>query len=495
VSRKEGATPVSGLDFDVEKASVLSISSQENIASTTDRHCLETLLKLHPLPMPKHDRRIYSILFFCSTYRLGFVAIAIANLSFLAVSSRSHSSPTIHLTAYIASIATAANIFVAILARNDHLINFWFKSAILVSRFAPLSIRLLAARVYSYGGIHTGCATASVAWFVALVAMLTIQARDKPTGSSIAAATIAYTILVLLISIMTLALPTMRERFHNTFELSHRFLGWSVLILLWGSIPVSTFSALRSEESLSHALLVHPASWLLLATTLLVIYPWIYLRRRAVKTTVLSPHALKLTFNHGPAPPCSGIKLSLNPLIETHAMAAIPHSPIRTITGYRKAKGFDLIVSNAGDWTKALIENPPERIWLRGLPAIGMMHVALSFRRVVLVVTGSGIAPILGLFSDPTRTTFNARIVWSTRSPVKTYGEEVVRMVKRADPEAVIVDTSVVGRWDLVALAYSMYFETKAEVVLVMSNGKVTPAIVRALRSRSVPAMGPIFDS
>ena len=176
-------------------------------------------------------------------------------------------------------------------------------------------------------------------------------------------------------------------------------------------------------------------------------------------------------------------------------MVAIPHPPIRTITGYRKTQGFDLIVSNAGDWTKALIENPTERIWVRGLPAIGMMHVALSFRRVVLVVTGSGIAPILGLFSDPTRTDFNARIVWSTKSPVKTYGEEVVRMVKRADPEAVTVDTSVVGRWDLVELAHSMYHETKAEAVSVMSNGKVTPAVVRALRSRSVPAMGPIFDS
>ncbi|GAB7337825.1 hypothetical protein MBLNU457_4227t1 [Dothideomycetes sp. NU457] len=503
VYKKESNTLVHETEFDLEKGSSFSSDectsprgstiSYQSITSTTDRQCLEDLIQAYPLPGPRHDGRITSILSFCSTYALCFTIIALMNLAAIFAIWLSHTTSYFRLTAYSASVATSANILVAIAARNDHVINFLFRTAILISRFSPLQIRLLAARVYSYGGVHSGCAIASTGWFVALVALLTIQVRDQPTGPAIAAAVLAYIIVILLFIIIGFATAPMRGRCHNSFELTHRYLGWTIIGMLWALIPLCAASS--PKTSVAHGIVTHPAFWMLAVTTFLVIYPWIHLRKRDVKVTPLSDHAVKLTFSYAAPPPCSGIKLSINPLIETHPFAAIPHPPIRTITSCRKSKGFDLIVSNAGDWTQCLISNPPIKIWTRGLPAIGMMHVALSFRRVVLVVTGSGIAPCLGLFSDPHRSGFDARIVWSTRTPRKTYGEEIMRRVKGADPLAVIVDTDQVGRWDMVRLAWSVYCESRAEVVLVMSNGKVTPRIIRELRSRGVPAMGPIFDS
>src|SRR5436190_1154208 len=31
-----------------------------------------------------------------------------------------------------------------------------------------------------------------------------------------------------------MSLPRIRDRYHNLFEFTHRFLGWSTLLLLWG---------------------------------------------------------------------------------------------------------------------------------------------------------------------------------------------------------------------------------------------------------------------
>lgn len=60
------------------------------------------------------------------------------------------------------------------------------------------------------------------------------------------------------------------------------------------------------------------------------------------------------------------------------------------------------------------------------------------------------------------------RLIWSTPSPLKTYGQEICDMVRDTDNEAVIWDTREKGRPDLVQLAVSE-----------------TPAIVSVLNARS----------
>ena len=106
--------------------------------------------------------------------------------------------------------------------------------------------------------------------------------------------------------------------------------------------------------------------------------------------------------------------------------------------------------------------------------------------------TGSGIGPCLPVIMERK---VPCRILWSTKNPVKTYGQTIVDEVRRADAEAVIWDTESKGRPDLVRLAWGLFRESGAECVCVISNSKVTSMVVRELESRGVPAFGPIWDS
>jgi hypothetical protein len=63
------------------------------------------------------------------------------------------------------------------------------------------------------------------------------------------------------------------------------------------------------------------------------------------------------------------------------------------------------------------------------------------------------------------------------------------------DPNALIIDTKVEGRPDLVQLAYKHYVEFGAEAIFCVSNRQLTRKVVYAMESRGVPAYGPIWDS
>jgi len=64
-----------------------------------------------------------------------------------------------------------------------------------------------------------------------------------------------------------------------------------------------------------------------------------------------------------------------------------------------------------------------------------------------------------------------------------------------ACPDAVIYDTRVHGKPDMVKLAYKMYKDFDAEAVCIISNQKLTQKMVYGLMSRGVPAFGAIWDS
>ena len=132
--------------------------------------------------------------------------------------------------------------------------------------------------------------------------------------------------------------------------------------------------------------------------------------------------------------------------------------------------------------------------WVKGTPKAGVLSLSCIFRRVVFITTGSGIGPCLSSLLDRPNDQF-ARLVWSTRAPLTTYGEDIVNLVDEVDPDAVIIDTDNAGRPDLVTVAWMMYKECEAEAVFVLSNNLLTKKIVYGLESRGIPAFGPIWDS
>ena len=151
-----------------------------------------------------------------------------------------------------------------------------------------------------------------------------------------------------------------------------------------------------------------------------------------------------------------------------------------------------MVVSRAGDWTGAFIDDPPDPLWVRGLPAVGVANVRRLFTKVVFVVTGSGIGPGLGHLlaaEGPTK------LVWITRAPRPTYGDALVDEVLAAQPDALIWNTDYLDVPADLALTHLEYLSSDAEAVVVHRQpcrhgaGRARP------RVPGIPAFGPIWDS
>ncbi|KAF8918929.1 hypothetical protein CPB85DRAFT_1279437 [Mucidula mucida] len=384
-------------------------------------------------------------------------------------------------------LITVANIFVAILMRQDYVVNAFFYVFTSVPPSWPLWFRLLMARVYHLGGIHSGAAVSGTVWLAALAGQGT---KELVRGEQISVATVTITwiILVFLVGIILFALPAFRVKSHDTFERIHRFMGWTATAMVWAQVVLLT-NDWRGDASLGYALVHSAPMWLMFIITASLALPWSRLRKVPVRAVILSDHAVRLFVNYKvfgfhPRPvPGSFSRISLDPLHEWHAFANVP------VPGTDE---FSLVVSQAGDWTKELIQNPPKEIWFRGTPVAGVLRVNIMFRRVVFVATGSGIGPIAPCLFEKRQP---SRLLWTGANILKTFGDDLVNAVKEAEPDACIYDTRVHGRPDMVKLTYKMVQDFNAEAVVVISNEPLTRKVVYGLMSRGIPAFGAIWDS
>ncbi|KAF2095892.1 hypothetical protein NA57DRAFT_43679 [Rhizodiscina lignyota] len=382
--------------------------------------------------------------------------------------------------------AAATNFFALVAVRNEHLVNLFYGLANVVARNSPPFTRhTFLSMIHHYGGIHSGCAVAGILWYCLFLTATTCNFQNRqPVDTAIIG--ITWIVWLLLISMLVFAHPTLRARLHDQFEVVHRFAGWTVIGLFWTQtmLVIATFA--KAEKLSFGSRLVRTQSfWLLVLITALLVYPWLRLRKRSVRIERISSHVVRFHFDYATAEPCMAVKLSHAPLRENHAFACIP-APDR-------GSGYSVLVSNAGDWTGNIIRNPPEKLWVREIPMRGVLWNATMFSRVVIVATGSGIGPCLGLFNGCPD--LDCRIIWSTKSPEKTYGQGIIGSVLRADPSSIIVDTEKSGRPDLHKMAYTLYETTQSEAVFVISNQKLTKAVVGGLRGQGVSAYGPIWDS
>ena len=448
-------------------------------------------ISLPPDEMPvlpsKRERRIWRRLRhnLLAVYQRLFSIVFIGNMvAFVAeLVLHRHSKP---FGPPLGSLATAAsaNILAAILIRQEIVINALYTICCWTPLWMPLRFRRLVAKVYEFGGVHSGCATSATVWFILYTALVTKQQADGVFHQP-AVIAITYILLVLFVSICLFAIPRFRIFSHNTFEAIHRFAGWTAVALFWVEILLVLHAQSQIPGSASFGMLVvqAPAFWFLLAITFFIVLPWLRLRKVAAYPEVLSNHAVRIHFKYMVIGPVLGIRITDNPLKEWHAFASIPEAD---------GSSFSLIVSDNGDWTKKQIMEPATSYWIRGIPITGVLRMAMVFKRVVLITTGSGIGPVLSmLVSHP----MSCRLLWSTPNPLQTYGENILQAVATADPEAMIINTRASGRPDIVALTYHLYLESKAEAVFCISNPHLTRKVVYGMESRGVPAFGPIWDS
>lgn len=382
--------------------------------------------------------------------------------------------------------ATAANLCAAILIRSEPVINLLFKVFSSVPTWMPLGIRRICANVFHIGGLHVGCAIAALIWFIIFVvgASLELAKGVDERVISLAPAILSYFIMLLLLAMTVMSHPYLRNRYHDLWESLHRFGGWTVLILYWVLVGLSTGDLSRgSGLSTSEAYLRNPSIWLIAAATVAIIFPWLFLRRVAVIPEVLSSHAVRLHFNSNLSPG-KGVRLAQHPLKDWHGFATITNGP--------NENGYSVIVSRAGDFTGHMIDTAPTHVWRRGIPTSGVLRIATLFKSVVVVATGSGIGPCLSIFPYQH---IAMRILWTAPNHEKTFGRSMVDHVLERDPKAVIYNTRESGKPDMSLLTYRLYKESGAEAVLVISNKRFTRQIVFDMEKRGIPAYGAIFDS
>jgi hypothetical protein len=368
------------------------------------------------------------------------------------------------------------------LIRQQYVINLLFWLATRAPTHWPLMIRRSLAKVYHLGGLHSGGALAAIGWFVALLGSSGWHWIDGKGGVSTALLWVNAGLLGVLLLVATMAHPWIRSRFHNGFERTHRFGGWTALALFW----VSTLLFARDQNPqapLQEVLATSVPFWMLMVLTFSIALPWLRLRKVPVQLLRTSSHAVIARFGHVTPFAGSSNAISLNPLLEWHSFANIP-TPGQA--------GFRLIISRAGDWTGEFIEQMPTHVWVKGITTAGVAHIETLFKSVVYIATGSGIGPVL---PHLLARQVPIHLVWSTRNPRKTYGDELVEEILQAEPDALIWDTDVLGKPDLVQLAYDAVQATGAEAVICISNQTLTQRVVEEMESRGIPAYGAIWDS
>ena len=439
---------------------------------------------LYPLPEKSEPRLLRNVRWLIFTaYRCLFTIAFVTNAAALVALSAAD-----RLTFSTTATAASVNLVVSVLMRQEHVINLLFLLSSCLPLWLPLWLRCRVAKIYCYGGLHSGCGVAAAVWYIAFTAYLTQETVRAPAFWP--ATGMAFAVLAFLIIIVGFAHPTLRMKMHDNFEASHRFAGWLVVALYWAQtmILVDRQHVLsQGTKSFRDVLVNTPSFWCVCIITACLFYPWIRLRKRTVYVEKLSNHAARLHFTHTQLDRCLGVRLSTNPLFESHAFATIPAADPR--------KGFSCVISHAGDWTRRIIREPGLRtkIWMKGAPTYGVLRTALIFKRTVLVATGSGIGPCLSLLNA--NEGIDCRVLWSTKSPRTTYGDEIVRAVLRADPSAIIHDTGTEGRPDMVSMTYQLYKQSGAEAIFLISNPTVTRQVIYGMEARGIPAFAPIFDS
>jgi hypothetical protein len=366
------------------------------------------------------------------------------------------------------------NFAIAVLIRQQHVLNAIFGAVGRGSDRWPLRLRWMISKVYHIGGLHVGAALAGTAWLCVFAVVTAIARARRPAAADLTTFALAICLAAAAIIIVLGALPPVRARAHNVFELTHRFGGWTAAALFWAL----TLHLMHADPGAWQI-------WLLALITASIIWPWLRLHRVPVTVQRLSSHAAIVHLDYGITPAhVTAVAISRSPLREWHAFATVT-TPGRP--------GYRLLISRAGDWTSRFIDDPPTHLWVRGVPTRAPIPaIEPLYNRLVYVATGSGIGPTLGLILNPRAP---ARLVWSARHPRATYGDALVEEVLAAHPDAVIWDTAEQGKPDLLQITHDACRSFKAEAVLVVSNKAATWSLVHGLERLGVPAFGPIWDS
>ena len=346
--------------------------------------------------------------------------------------------------------------------------------------WAPRFLRnLITNFLLHIGGVHSGCGTSGLAWLIYGAVYLVLD-RHTLTAWVVA---LGYILMALVAMACLSAIPKLRFVRHNVFEHVHRYTGWLSLV----AMAMFIVFLYAGEGFQWRRFLTTYWFWVTVVTVVLVFLPWCCVARVPVISEVSTSKRVALLRLPGYVRPGLYGRISRDWLSEWHVFGSFGEDPL-------KPHHF-MLCSNVGDFTKALVDDPPVFLYTRLIKFPGFSYCHRMYSCGVAICTGAAIGVFISLFSNKGLTNFS--LIWVGSKFEETYGKRVVDLLRRGCPEErlTLYDTHVQGRPDLVALAADEYRARNAEVVFCVSNLAGTASLVRGCRRQGIPAFGPIWDA
>ncbi|CAE6401777.1 unnamed protein product [Rhizoctonia solani] len=405
----------------------LSESNDNNLSQAL----ADDIAALEPIENDYHRQRPFWLVSMIWAHQIWWIIAGVINIPFFFYISKLSASTA--RTNYIAQ-ASLVNLTITVLVRNELLLAglYW------AFRKVPFRRFYVHRMLHSIGGLHVGCAFGTFIWIMFYTVEVGRSASlDSPLDISLL---VTATILPVGITIIILfALRPLRERFHNIWEYTHRYVGWTVVADLVVHLGLKA-ATLDTPKQLFYTSL----PYLTLACLVSIVYIWFTVRH--AKISIQANRSVAVVTFPGAPTMRSGTfaRISRNGS-QWHAFSV-------AMTNFEKRE-FSLIIGRAGDWTTGLINDAlgsqgPEKLYIRG----------------------------------------NHR---------KTYGETVWNAVTSNLPanQVILHDTGLSGRPDIGSLIQRAAKAHGAEAVFVVSNDAYTNLCANICWRKGLRCYGATRDS
>jgi ferredoxin-NADP reductase len=367
---------------------------------------------------------------------------------------------------YHAVEASLAAFCLAVAARHDGIVRQAFVLGRLVPSYAVHQL------TYHLGQFHRAMALAGTAWFVVAIA------------AAVTARPVALAVLAVLLAMTWTARDLVRQDHHDRFEIVHRLGGWAALAVLAVLVLHAAVTSAPAGTGPA-AVLARPSVVLLVVLLVLVVHPWLGVRRLPVEVLTVTDDVVVLALP-GRHRPGEFVRVSREGR-QWHSFAV-------ATTGIERAGEYCLVIRRAGDWTDELARDvergcAPPTLLVRRMRGYGFMYHAQAREKVLFVATGAGIGPVLPYLVGPPAVEHEC--LWIGRDHRRMMGDALVDHAV-AGGHVTLVDTRA-GRPDVGACVAAL--ARRFDAVFVVSNEKVRDQVARVCEELAVPWYGPTFDS
>eukprot|EP01084_Bolivina_argentea_P205452 350963_1 len=329
------------------------------------------------------------------------------------------------------------------------------------------------------GGLHSSCGVSALVWN-------SIYFYDNQI--TFGKMNVTWFLPFALLTMIVFALPCIREHYHNTFELIHRYFRWIAIgLLLYSHIVIGEVY----KSSIGVFVL-------LILIFLLTVYPWLIQHKiSGADVTVVSASMATAYFFPIKCPMGAVAKISTNGL-EYHVMGI---TPLGTDEKTGKPKSLALIKS-LGDWTTKLNDDTRDEAKLRDMTFYiarvkppNFTQGLFNWDRVFILVTGVGIAPCIPyVTNDISGLGLAVSLLWVARDHANNYPKFIIDILEPI-PNMELYDTTKKKRPNLCSLVVKKARAFDAQAVFIVSGADMASRIGNYVHAQGIPVFASNFDT